>query len=177
MDRREFLKNSAVLSAAVAFLLSKKFFGSFKLAFAVVIGLAVGTAIGKITEYYTSDRFTSVRSIAHDSETGDATTIISGLAVGQAQALANQTACCCETKQMIMQSNYDGAMRDAATNANFTAQIQSVKDMIAQDKIESLQAQVNKLELAQATAGVVRYPMTTSYSVPSPCFGGCGCNC
>lgn len=102
---------------------------------------------------------------------------ISGLAVGQAQALANQNACCCETKQLIMQSNYDGAMRDAATNANFTAQIQSVKDMIAQDKIESLQAQVNKLELAQATSGIVRYPTTTSYAVPSPCFGGCGCGC
>lgn len=100
---------------------------------------------------------------------------ISGLAVGQAQALANQNACCCETKQLIMQSNYDGAMRDAATNANFTAQIQSVKDMIAQDKIEALQAQVNKLELAQATSGIVRYPSTTSYAVPSPCFGGCGC--
>ena len=102
---------------------------------------------------------------------------ISGLAVGQAQALANQNACCCETKQMIMQSNYDGAMRDAATNAAFTAQIQSVKDMIAQDKIEALQAQINKLELAQATNGVVRYPSTTSYAVPSPCFGGCGCGC
>ena len=62
---------------------------------------------------------------------------ISGLAVGQAQALANQNNCCCETKQMIMQSNYDAAMRDAATNANITAQIQSVKDMLAQDKIES----------------------------------------
>ena len=73
---------SAALSAGVAFLLSKYFFGDFKLAFAVVIGLAVGTIIGKITEYYTSDKFHSVRAIAHDSETGDATTIISGLAVG-----------------------------------------------------------------------------------------------
>ncbi|MBR4761905.1 MAG: sodium-translocating pyrophosphatase [Clostridia bacterium] len=73
---------SAGLSAAVAFVLAKVFFGEFKLAFAVVIGLAVGTIIGKITEYYTSDRFNSVRTIAHESETGDATTIISGLAVG-----------------------------------------------------------------------------------------------
>ena len=105
---------------------------------------------------------------------------ISGLAVGQAQALANQNACCCETKQLIMQSNYDGAMRDAATNANFTAQIQSVKDMIAQDKIESLQNQVNMLTtqgiVDRATAGVVKYPNNTMYAVPSPCFGGCGCN-
>lgn len=50
-----------------------------------------------------------------------------------------------------MQSNYDGAMRDAATNANITAQIQSVKDMIAQNKIETLQAQVSQLQLQQAT--------------------------
>ena len=102
---------------------------------------------------------------------------ISGLAVGQANTLGAMRDCCCETKQLIMQNNYDGALRDAATNANFTAQIQSVKDMIAQDKIESLQAQVNKLELAQATAGIVRYPMNTAYAVPSPCFGGCGCGC
>lgn len=102
---------------------------------------------------------------------------ISGLAVGQAQALANQNACCCETKQMIMQSNYDGAMRDAATNANFTAQIQSVKDMIAQDKIESLQAQVSQLQLAQATAGVLKFPNQWSYGAGPfpPIFGGC-CN-
>lgn len=76
---------------------------------------------------------------------------------------------------MIMQNNYDGAMRDAATNANFTAQIQSVKDMIAQDKIESLQNQVNNLTLQNQLAGVVRYPTNTFYSVPSPCFNGCGC--
>ena len=100
---------------------------------------------------------------------------ISGLAVGQAQALANQNACCCETKQMIMQSNYDGAMRDAQTNANFTAQIQSVKDMIAQDKIETLQNQVNQLQLAQAMAGVVRYPMQSTYCSGANPFCGCGC--
>ena len=100
---------------------------------------------------------------------------ISGLAVGQAQSLANQNACCCETKQLIMQSNYDGAMRDAATNANFTAQIQSVKDMIAQDKIEALQNQVNQLQLAQATAGVVRYPNSWTYNAGMSPFCGCAC--
>lgn len=102
---------------------------------------------------------------------------ISGLAVGQANQLAKSQECCCETKQMIMQSNYDGAMRDAATNANFTAQIQSVKDMLAQDKIEALQNQVNNLQLQNQLAGVVRYPMNTMYGVPSPCFNGCGCGC
>ena len=101
---------------------------------------------------------------------------ISGLAVGQAQALANQNACCCATKELIMQNNYDGAMRDAATNANFTAQIQSVKDMIAQNKIESLQAQVSQLQLAQATAGVLKFPNQWSYGAgPFPPIFGCQC--
>lgn len=88
---------------------------------------------------------------------------ISALGLGQANLLANQNECCCSTKQLIMQSNYDGAMRDAATNANFTEQIQSVKDMIAQNKIEALQAQVSQLQLAQATSGVLRFPNTWTY--------------
>lgn len=88
---------------------------------------------------------------------------ISALGLGQANLLANQNECCCTTKQLIMQSNYDGAMRDAATNANFTEQIQSVKDMIAQNKIEALQAQVSQLQLAQATSGVLRFPNTWTY--------------
>ena len=53
---------------------------------------------------------------------------------------------------------------DATTNANFTAQIQSVKDMIAQDKIEALQAEVSKLQLAQATSGMLRFPNSWAYT-------------
>lgn len=92
---------------------------------------------------------------------------ISGLAAAQANLLANQNECCCSTKQLIMQSNYEGAMRDAATNANFTAQIQSVKDMISQNKIEALQAEVSKLQLAQATSGMLRFPNSWSYDAGS----------
>lgn len=92
---------------------------------------------------------------------------ISSVQLGLSNILANQNECCCSTKMLIQQSNYEGAMRDAATNANFTAQIQSVKDMIAQNKIESLTAQVNKLQLEQtvgaATAGMLKFPTTWSY--------------
>ena len=89
---------------------------------------------------------------------------IAALAVGQANLLANQSNCCCETKQLIMQNDYNGAMRDAATNANFTAQIQGVKDMMYQDKIEALQAQVSQLQLAQATSNVLRFPNAWTYA-------------
>lgn len=102
---------------------------------------------------------------------------IAALAVGQANIAAKQQNCCCETKQLIMQNNYDAAMRDAATNANFTQQIQGVKDMIAQNKIEALQAQVSQLQLAQATAGMLKFPTSWSYGAgPFPPIYGCGCN-
>lgn len=101
---------------------------------------------------------------------------ISDLRVGQANALANQNECCCTTKQMIMQSNYDGAMRDANTNANLTSQIQSVKDMISQNKIEALQAQVSQLQLAQATSGMLKFPNSWTYGAGAfPPIFGCGC--
>ena len=111
---------------------------------------------------------------------------IAALAVGQANMLANQNACCCDTKMLIAetgaginagiaQNRYDAAMNTAAINANTTAQTQRILDAIAQNKIDALQAQVNALELQAATSNVVRYPSNTYYSVPSPCFGGCGC--
>lgn len=99
---------------------------------------------------------------------------LSNLALGQSALQSQQQNCCCETKQLIMQNNYDGAMRDAATNANITAQIQSVKDMLAQDKIEALQAQVGQLQLAQATSNVLRYPNSWTYNAGTSPFCGCG---
>ena len=72
--------------------------------------------------------------------------------------------CCCNTQMAIMQNGYDGAMRDAATNANFTAQIQGVKDMIYQNKIEALQAQVSQLQLQSATSNVLRFPNAWTYT-------------
>ena len=72
--------------------------------------------------------------------------------------------CCCENRMAIMQSNYDGAIRDAATNANITAQIQSVKDMIAQDKVESLQQQLGAMQLQLATSNVLRFPNSWAFN-------------
>ena len=104
---------------------------------------------------------------------------IAGLAVGQANALANQNHCCCETKQLIMQNNYDAAMRDAVTNANFTRQIQEVKDIMAGNRMADMQNEINGLQLQNAMAGVVRYPNAWTYNAGMSPFCGCnyGCGC
>ncbi|MBR5337543.1 MAG: sodium-translocating pyrophosphatase [Lachnospiraceae bacterium] len=73
---------ASVLVVIAAFVLSHLCFGDFRAAIAVVAGLVVGVAIGIITEIYTSDSYSSVKKIADQSETGSATTIIQGLAVG-----------------------------------------------------------------------------------------------
>ncbi len=63
-------------------LLSWFMFNSLNPFWCVLAGLVVGTAIGKLTEMYTSDRFHSVKSISESSKTGSATNIITGLGVG-----------------------------------------------------------------------------------------------
>lgn len=73
---------SSIIVVVSSFVLSNLFFGSFNCAISIVSGLIVGTAIGKFTEIYTSGDFKSVRKIAEQSQTGPATTIISGFGVG-----------------------------------------------------------------------------------------------
>ena len=85
--------------------------------------------------------------------------------------------CCCETKSMIMENRYLDSQNTATINANTTAQTQKILDAISQNKIESLQAQVNQLQLQSAMCGVIRYPNASTYSAgASPFFGQSYCN-
>ncbi|MCQ4635341.1 sodium-translocating pyrophosphatase [Anaerovorax odorimutans] len=73
---------SGVIVIIASLILSKYMLGNFNSAIAIIAGLIVGIAIGKITEIYTSADYKSVKKIAEQSQTGSATTIISGLGVG-----------------------------------------------------------------------------------------------
>lgn len=92
------------------------------------------------------------------------------LAVGQANILAQQQQCCCDTKMLIAetaaQNRYDNAMNT-----------QKILDVMAQDKMAAMQNRINALELQNAVAGVVRYPMQTTYTSGNNPFCNCGAGC
>ena len=78
---------SGVIVIAASFIMSKLLLNSYNPAIAIIAGLVVGIAIGKLTEIYTSGDYKHVKKIAEQSQTGSATTIISGLGVGMMSTL------------------------------------------------------------------------------------------
>ncbi len=73
---------SGIIVVIAAYFMSNYFTGGLSAFVAIIAGLIVGIVIGKLTEYYTSEQYQPVKHIAQQSETGAATTIISGLSVG-----------------------------------------------------------------------------------------------
>ena len=111
---------------------------------------------------------------------------IAAVQVTQAQALANQNQCCCDTKLLlteqnaltnanIAQSRYDAALNTNAINATIVAENQKILDALAQNKMDAMAARINQLELQAATSNIVRYPSGWTYSAGNSPFCNCGC--
>ena len=73
---------SALLVVVASLIFSNVLFSTLAPSIAIIAGLIVGLVIGKVTEIYTSSDYRYVKEIAQQSETGAATTIISGIATG-----------------------------------------------------------------------------------------------
>lgn len=101
---------------------------------------------------------------------------IAGLAVGQANLLAQQNECCATTNANIAQNRYEAAMNTSQIIQAVQAEGNATRAMMQQDKIESLQQQVQQLQMQNAMQGVVRYPDSFTYSSGANPFCGCGCN-
>lgn len=80
LQRGTYISSGIVIASALV--MSLLMFGDLNAFFVITLGLAVGIVIGKLTEYYTSGDHQSVKNISKQSETGSATNIIEGLAVG-----------------------------------------------------------------------------------------------
>ena len=109
---------------------------------------------------------------------------IAGVAMQQQQTMAQQAQCCCETKMLISetaaQQRYESAMQNNAVIQAIQAEGNATRQMYQQDKIDSLNQKVQTLEMQNAMAGVVRYPMSTAYNAGFNPFCNCGntgCGC
>lgn len=85
-----------------------------------------------------------------------------------------QQECCCNILRATDGIMYNNAINTASINETTTAQTQKILDALAQSKIQSLEAQVNQLTLANQMAGVVKYPMSATYGAGVSPF--CNCN-
>ena len=83
---------AVVLTVIGALILTGVIFGGsgvenpYGLALAVLAGLLVGLAVGKLSEVFTSDHYKTVKEIARQSETGPATVVLAGVAEGMRSA-------------------------------------------------------------------------------------------
>lgn len=99
---------------------------------------------------------------------------IAGIAVAQAQSLANQNECCCKTLRAIDGVTYTSALNTAAIQKTIVEEAQKNRDLITGNRMADMQNQINRLELAQAMSGVVKYPASTTYTAGASPF--CNCN-
>lgn len=81
----------------------------------------------------------------------------------EANIMAHQQECCCAINRNIDSLKYDNLVNT-----------QKILDTLQENKIEALRDKIDKLELANAVAGVVRYPTSTSYSAGFNPFCSCG---
>jgi K(+)-stimulated pyrophosphate-energized sodium pump len=73
---------AALVSAVLVGVVSFTYVDDWRPLAAVVLGLALASIIQVMTSYYTSTQYKPVREIAQASETGPATTILAGFAIG-----------------------------------------------------------------------------------------------
>lgn len=123
---------------------------------AITGGTAQAVAAAKEAEYETIN-------VAKDAQAQ----LQAGLNMLQQIALqnqANENQCCCQTLRAIDGVNYQNAQNT-----------QKILDAITGNRMAEMQNQINALQMQNAMAGVVRYPMATTYNSGANPFCSCGC--
>lgn len=109
---------------------------------------------------------------------------IANVAMMQQQGIANQSQCCCETKMLIAETaanqRYESAMQNNGIIQAIQAEGNATRQMMQQNVIDEQNRRIAALEMQNAMAGVVRYPMSTTYNTGINPFCNCGatgCGC
>ena len=101
---------------------------------------------------------------------------IAGIALGQQQAIANQSECCCNTLRAIDGVNFNNAMNTSSINATTTAQAQRIIDYLTNSDMQRLRDENQTLRTAQMLDPIQNrlnmvptYPNSFTYNAgPSP---------
>lgn len=103
---------------------------------------------------------------------------IAGVAMTQQNAMANQQQCCCETKMLIAETaanqRYEAAMQNNAAIQAIREEGAATRALYDQRYMAEQDRRIAKLEMQNAMAGVVRYPMSTAYNAGYNPFCNCG---
>lgn len=109
----------------------------------------------------------------------DSTYALNNSITTEGRNLQNQLATvACENQRNVDSVRFDMANYASAIQANDTANTQKILDAISQNKIETLQGQINQLQLQNAMCGVVKYPNGWTYNAGTSPFcqcNACGC--
>lgn len=110
----------------------------------------------------------------------DSTFALNNSITNEGRQLSGQLAeCCCENRLATanLAAQMDRQTCDITTAIH--AEGEATRALIQTNEIQALRDKVNSLEMDNRFCGVVRYPMSYSYSAgPSPfcnCGNGCGC--
>lgn len=111
-----------------------------------------------------------VKDVAYNNLTG-----IRDIEAAIAANTAAQDNCCCNILRANDQTRFDMANYTASINATSTANTQKILDAMCADKTAAMQNQINQLQLQAQLAGVVRYPMASTYTSGTNPFCGTCC--
>ena len=122
------------------------------------LGLALNTAI--------RDAWSGLNENIRDSQS-----LIQGLGATVEQ-------CCCSTNRNIDSVRYDAALNTRDIMKNDCDNTQKILDAISGNRIADMQNQINQLQLQSALCGVVKYPMSATYTAGyAPFYGPYGPCC
>ncbi len=120
-------------------------------------------------------------TFAINNSVKDGNAAVAGRVVDEGRALQMQLAnCCCENQKATDLVRYDMANFAAAINSNIDNKFAALEKAQMQAQIDAQAAQISQLYMAQQMAGVVKYPMGSTWAMNGNPFCGCnngGCCC